>query len=1193
MNYFVIIMILSFLLMPGKIAAQEIQITISSSPVSGSLYLEQSFDAAILNAQTPIHYVWDFGDNHVSFDSNPVHAYTSPGEYRVWLNVMDADGHTGNAIHQVQVRHDVFQKDQQVTYHYLSAMQASCIFWDRFKDNIAWIGTKGGVIRVDFENDVQQYYRKQLPSGTVQDICQMYDQSIWIATTGGLVQFNSLTLEWNTLHSMNSALTVNNIYALAPSNNLQKLWIGTMGGGIFCWDAFDKTWASFAPHNFDMPTANIWDITVDNQDNLWAATHRGLIFWEPSTNNLQIFQEENCGLPDNVLNVVRHDQYNHIWMGTWNQGLVKFSPESNEWKQYTLNNSPLKSNFVDHLTSTPDGHIWIATPKNGLLALDPDSESWQTYPTICSCLSTPVFYNVASADKNEIVVNVNDALVKMASNGHCQFHTQLIYRHLPENSVACLAQSINGSIWIGLRYKGLMELLPETHEWQHWDPMNSPLNSYDIRCLHEMSGNKIAVGTTNGLALYDMNGRQWTVFHTQNSALPHNTIVSLFYDADASLWIGTMNGLARFYPSTFQWKSYESITDTITCLAQTTDGRIWAGSDSNGFMEYKQTENTWIRYNRENSDLQDNHVQTMISGQNRTLWIGTASRGLSCLDLDTSQFEHFHSENTIMNSDSINAIAKSKAGVIWVGTNDYHIYRFHPLTHEWHAVALSENTSDISSIMGISIESEDNLWIGTQENGLFHVSWPQSLERPGSVIIIDNAMNRFSKYDHDLLVQNMYHTFIKNNFRHEDIFLMTYSQEIDINGDYSADPVIDGLPDQTRMIETITKWAQERYEKDMPLFVFILGKWSKNATDNEPLYRISDNQLLKVSQLHDALNLYEHKTRGQVIVVIDGEGSNDSFSHISSKGRIVILSDSNPSDQENVYSSFLPYFTHEISAGHSVYQSFIHAQIQTANWMYHQANPLLDDSGDGIFNDIDGSFARQVTLISPHNDSMEAGIQDVQFTSELSNGASITIICNVPMAQIQAQLISLSGGYTPISIEPLVTCRITSYCGSIQNINPTGNYELIVMAKDYQGHMIVSESQIIQIGSQETGSIMGKVRLMLNSQEISFVDTNASVSLVNTNRNSIIHSDGRFTMDEIPEGTYKMRIDGPGFSSPMSETIQVSAGGFTQLTPITIDIADNWCSIDSDCNGQFDLKDVIYLLQTLIGDEKARRKIKF
>jgi ligand-binding sensor domain-containing protein len=1182
MTYLKFFIALIFVFIPGKIFAQDLQLSIHSTPVQGSLYLEQSFDVAILNAQTPVHYVWDFGDNHVSFDSNPVHSYASPGEYRVWLNVIDADGQTGSAIHQIMVRHDVFQKDQQLTYHYLSSMQVSCIYWDQFQENTAWVGAQGGLIRVDFENDFQQYYRSPLPSGTVQDISQMFDQTIWIATTGGLVQFNARTLEWHTLHSFNSGLTENNISALATSGDRKKLWIGTMGGGIFCWDALEKIWTEYSTNNSDMQTNNIWDLSVDNQDNLWAATHRGLLFINTSTNSLHIFQTENSGLPDNVIHIVRHAPHNHIWLGTWNQGVVRFDPENALWKQYNLNNSPLTNNFVQYLTSTPDGNIWIATRENGLFRLDPDTNSWDMYASICRSNSNQEFSNIISTDENEIIVNVNDALVKMNTNGHCQFHTRLIHRHLPDSSVSCLIQSVTGDIWTGFRYKGLMQMSPKTHEWQYWDPMNSSLTSYDIRCIHEMSGGKIAVGTTNGLFLYDSNARQWTVFHTQNSDLPHNSVMRIFYDANANLWIGTMNGMARFYPATFQWTRYETITDTITCLAQTTDGRIWAGTSSNGFLAYQDSEDTWVRFNQSNSELPENQIQSMIGGQNRKLWIGMKSKGLSCLDLDTKHFEHFHSENTSLENNTINALAESQSGVIWVGTNNNHLYRFHPLTHEWQDIALTENVSDISSIIDIAIESEDNLWIGTQENGILHVSWPQSLESPGSVIIVDNSISRFSKYDHHLLVQNIYKTFLEKNFRHDDIWLMTRSQEIDINGDYCADSVIDSLPDPNRMIETITQWAKNRYRQDTPLFVFLLGEWN-HSKGNELSYILSETTYLNVSQIHDALSIYEQSTRGQVIVVLDGEGSYDSFSQLTSKDRIVILSDSNPLTHENVYTSFLPDFMHQLSAGESVYQSFIEARKTTSHWMYHQANPLLDDNGDGIFSNIDGSFARQVKLIPSDSLFLEEGIQDVQLLSDnISDSVFITILCNKPMAQIQAQLIPLSGGYTPVSIIPLERCRFVSFCGSIQGITPAGQYELIVMANDYQGHMFVSKPEIIQIGNQETGSIWGKVNVLIGTHEVYFKHSNMSAILQNTDWHGNINTDGIFTLSQIPSGTYQMRIEGPGFSTSLPETIQVSAGGINQLTPITIDIAKSWCSMDSVCGDQCDLKDVIYLLRVFV-----------
>lgn len=48
-------------------------------------------------------YEWDFGDYNVSYDSNPTHQYTSPGNYTVCLDVTDDDGATDDICKQLTV----------------------------------------------------------------------------------------------------------------------------------------------------------------------------------------------------------------------------------------------------------------------------------------------------------------------------------------------------------------------------------------------------------------------------------------------------------------------------------------------------------------------------------------------------------------------------------------------------------------------------------------------------------------------------------------------------------------------------------------------------------------------------------------------------------------------------------------------------------------------------------------------------------------------------------------------------------------------------------------------------------------------------------------------------------------------------------------------------------------------------------
>lgn len=54
--------------------------------------------------QPPLNYVWDFGNGQTSTEANPIHVYTTPGEFLVTLLVL---GHLGEAVYSAPVSVDL------------------------------------------------------------------------------------------------------------------------------------------------------------------------------------------------------------------------------------------------------------------------------------------------------------------------------------------------------------------------------------------------------------------------------------------------------------------------------------------------------------------------------------------------------------------------------------------------------------------------------------------------------------------------------------------------------------------------------------------------------------------------------------------------------------------------------------------------------------------------------------------------------------------------------------------------------------------------------------------------------------------------------------------------------------------------------------------------------------------------------
>ncbi len=227
----------------------------------------------------------------------------------------------------------------------------------KLKNGLIFLGTRNGITVYDpAQNkffDIQDYYPMldfpQLKNNRIYEMLEDVKHDVWIATNMGLFKFNTNTKEIDAYY-LNDGLKSNSIWSLYE-DDFGKIWIGTTKG-INIYDLFanDNKFHDFseylAPdsalkkgeHNklsnenvysitqtkkyywfgttgglnrYDpiskkikyylkkdgLPNENIYDIVVDNNNNLWFSTNRGLVFLKTSTNLIKSFDKED-GLQD-------------------------------------------------------------------------------------------------------------------------------------------------------------------------------------------------------------------------------------------------------------------------------------------------------------------------------------------------------------------------------------------------------------------------------------------------------------------------------------------------------------------------------------------------------------------------------------------------------------------------------------------------------------------------------------------------------------------------------------------------------------------------------------------------------------------------------------------------------------------------------------------------------------------------------
>ncbi|TRZ75590.1 MAG: PKD domain-containing protein, partial [Bacteroidetes bacterium] len=144
-------------------------ITVNAAPVSAF-----SFDTACINSPTQFHdssttaagtinaWLWNFGDpssgtNNISTLQNPIHTYTSPGNYMVKLTVTNTNGCSKDTTKQVPVS----PKPQALFQYSAACAQDSTLFTDLsiapFSQLVGWHWEFGDGGTADIQNPKHKY----------------------------------------------------------------------------------------------------------------------------------------------------------------------------------------------------------------------------------------------------------------------------------------------------------------------------------------------------------------------------------------------------------------------------------------------------------------------------------------------------------------------------------------------------------------------------------------------------------------------------------------------------------------------------------------------------------------------------------------------------------------------------------------------------------------------------------------------------------------------------------------------------------------------------------------------------------------------------------------------------------------------------------------------------------------------------
>ena len=356
-------------------------------------------------------------------------------------------------------------------------------------------------------------------------------------------------------------------------------------------------------------------------------------------------------------------------------------------------------------------------------------------------------------------------------------YNDLKFRHytindgLSHTSITDINQDHKGFIWIATKY-GLNRF--DGIEFKNYfsnEKSTESISSDYINVLFVNSKNKLWIGTSSGLSLYDENGKFENIYFKNINSI--NTICE---DTEKNLWIGTDNGLVYFEPESGIYKLIDlklndeksSWSKKIDKVFMDSKGNLWVlfikglaclEAGSNKFKQYSFNQETiddpknsgkgdikednsgniWVgsftglwRFNtitksiepfkaRNNTgdDISINEVRTIMTDNFNTLWVGTYSGiyKINTKDNSCSNYTHHNKNPYSLSQNSVYKIFKDQSENIWVGTwqgaLNYLDKNFDSFQHYGVFSGLSYHV-----VSSFAEDKNHNFWIGTERGGL-------------------------------------------------------------------------------------------------------------------------------------------------------------------------------------------------------------------------------------------------------------------------------------------------------------------------------------------------------------------------------------------------------------------------------------------------------------------------------------------
>lgn len=300
---------------------------------------------------------------------------------------------------------------------------------------------------------------------------------------------------------------------------------------------------------------------------------------------------------------------------------------------------------------------------------------------------------------------------------------------LPSDNITKLTEDGDGNLWLSTRGAGLVEFLASSESFVpiFSDPnnRNTPYSN-EISTVFSAADGSIWLGYSNAFSKFSPKTRTFHHFVAGSDQIPYMGAISSFTQTtDGTIWAATQTaGLLRIDPTSGRVSAYSHIPQQSNSISSnwlfslTTDrhDNIWIASADAGVSRFNPADGTAINFVHIESDpksLSSNQTTDIFKDVDGRIWIGTTA-GLNLYIPEINGFERFTSTNSGLPENLVISIFQSQEGKYWIGTLSGLVSGMQAKFQKYdHAHGNLSN----DSVNAFSETNDGSLWVGT-DNGL-------------------------------------------------------------------------------------------------------------------------------------------------------------------------------------------------------------------------------------------------------------------------------------------------------------------------------------------------------------------------------------------------------------------------------------------------------------------------------------------